>query len=230
MPDVLPTMIRPFAKPAGPARRLLSVAAGVWLLLLTVGLVGLPTTDAEALGDFRIRATIRVALLYYTLAVTLMSRLRPPEWAATGRGQLTRWCWTLAWAAYLIHLAMAFHHYHHWSHADAVAHTRAVSGVGAGIYVSHLFTLLWTLDVAFWWLSPERYATRPAWVDVALHSFMVFVIFNGTVVYESGTIRWAGLGMFTVLALVWLLNRRGSRNRTASDPATDKQPPGLGNP
>jgi hypothetical protein len=37
---------------------------------------------------------------------------------------------------------------------------------------------------------------------------MVFVIFNGTVVYESGTIRWAGLAMFAVLAAVW-----NSRNR-----------------
>jgi hypothetical protein len=159
-----------------------------------------------------------------------MLRLQPLEWTATGRGQLARWCWTLAWSAYLVHLAMAFHHYHHWSHADAVEHTRAVSGVGEGIYVSHLFTLLWTLDVACWWLLPGRYATRPAWIDVTLHSFMVFVIFNGTVVYEAGTIRWAGLGMFAVLAVVWLLKIRGDRSRPVPELASDAQHPEVGSP
>jgi hypothetical protein len=230
MPDALPTTLRPPVNPARTGRRLLPVAAGAWLLLLAVSLVGPPSADAEALGDFRIRATIRVALLFYALAAALMLRLRRPEWAATGRGQLARWCWTLAWVAYLVHLAMAFHHYHHWSHADAVKHTRDVSGVGEGIYVSHLFTLLWTLDVAFWWLSPGSYAARPAWLDVALHSFMAFVIFNGTVVYESGMIRWAGLGMFTVLADVWWLKRRGDRVRPVSDLAVDTRHPGVGSP
>ena len=41
---------------------------------------------------------------------------------------------------------MAFHHYHHWSHADAVQHTAIVSGWGNGLYVSHLFTIAWTAD------------------------------------------------------------------------------------
>jgi hypothetical protein len=105
---------------------------------------------------------------------------------------LARWCWTFAWATYLVHLAMAFHHYHHWSHADAVEHTEIVSGFGKGIYVSHLFTLAWTADALSWWLQPARRALRPSWIDWLLHGFMAFMIFNATVIYEAGPIRWAG--------------------------------------
>src|SRR5437667_407857 len=78
----------------------------------------------------------------------------------------------------------------------AVAHPRAVSGVGEGIYVSHLFTLLWSADVAYGWLRPDRYAGRSPWFGRLLHGFMAFVIFNATVVYETGPIRWAGVLLF----------------------------------
>jgi hypothetical protein len=139
-----------------------------------------------------------------------MLRLAPSERPA-GRVRLARWCWTLAWATYLIHLGMAFHHYHHWSHSDAVAHTEEASGFGPGIWFSHLFTLVWTADVAWWWLLPVRHAERSPWWDRLLHGYMVFIIFNATVVYEDGPIRWAGIVLFAVLAIVlasrWLVPR-----------------------
>jgi hypothetical protein len=141
--------------------------------------------------------------------------------------RLARWCWTLAWAAYLVHLAMAFHHYHHWSHAHAVEHTRSVSGVGEGIYVSHCFTLLWTVDVAWWWLRPETRARRSAWVDRSLHGFMFFMVFNATVVYESGLIRWAGVALTAWLAVLLLTASgacRGGRCRVTTDERPDKSP------
>jgi hypothetical protein len=176
-----------------------------WLGLEAAVLVPLHATGSATLADDLTRATIRLALAYYAAAATLMLLLPSPAWRAlTGRGRLARWCWTLAWASYLVHLFVAFHYYHHWSHADAVAHTRQVSGWGEGIYVSHLFTLVWTLDVAGWWLWPERYAGRTPWIDRALHGFMVFIIFNATVVYERGPIRWAGLLLFMGLAAVAL--------------------------
>jgi hypothetical protein len=167
----------------------------------------LPSADP---GDDLTRYTVRVALAWYAAALALMVYLGPADWrAGTTRGRLARWCWTLGWAAYLVHLAMAFHFYHHWSHADAVRHTRAVSDVGEGIYVSHLFTLVWTLDVAWWWMRPAGRAARPRWVGVGLHAFMLFVVFNATVVYESGLIRWAGLAGFAALGLL----ARASRAR-----------------
>ena len=82
-----------------------------------------------------------------------------------------------------------------------------VSGFGEGIYASYLFTGLWIADVAFWWLSPRRYATRSVWIDRIWHGFMLFMVLNGMVVYESGPIRWAGLLMFLLLGSIWIVLR-----------------------
>lgn len=186
-------------------RALPSAAIAIWMALLAVILCHPYVTQSSTLGDDLIRNTIRLSLLYYAVAASLMLILQPQEWSATStRGGLARLCWAQAWLAYLVHLAMAFHHYHGWSHAHAMEHTREVSGVAEGIFVSHFFTLLWTEDVLFWWLRPERYAARPAWIDWLLHGFMAFVIFNGSVVYEQGFIRWAGVVMFAELGALFV--------------------------
>ncbi len=190
-------------------RRALDVAVvGSWAVLLIAVFAAPSLAPPEDTGDYLVRATVRVALAYYAAALVLMLTLRPPEWAAAaGRGRLARWCWALAWVTYAVHVGMAFHYYHHWSHADAVRHTREVSGVGVGVYVSYLFSLLWALDVAWWWLRPAAYAARPRWLDGLLHGFMAFIVFCGTVVYESGPIRWAGCVLFAGLALLLLARR-----------------------
>jgi hypothetical protein len=173
---------------------------GVWLVLLAAvsaapWLLGRPDP-----GDDLIRNTVRVSLLYYAAAAVLMTRLRPDEWsAAAAPGRTARLLWTLAWLAFLVHLAVSLHFFHHWSHAHVVQHTQEASGFGEGVYVSHFFTLAWTLDVLWWWLRPAGYARRSPWVDRLLHAFMAFIIFCGTVVYETGFIRWAGLAMFVIL-------------------------------
>jgi hypothetical protein len=107
---------------------------------------------------------------------------------------------------------MAFHFFHYWSHAHALAHTRRVSGVGEGIYASYLFTALWAADAAYWWLDPKGRAARSAWLGWALHCFMLFIAFNGTVIFESGPIRWVSLAAFAALASAWVIavGRRGS--------------------
>ena len=198
------------AVPVTPApRRSLDLAVvGAWALLLSAVLAVSSFLSLDNPGDYLTRATVRVALAYYAAALVLMLTLRREEWAAVGRGRLARWCWALAWVTYAVHVGMAFHHYHHWSHADAVRHTRAVSGVGEGVYASYLFSLVWALDVAWWWLRPAPYADRPAWVDGLLHGLMAFIVFCATVVYESGPIRWAGCVMFAGLALLLLARRR----------------------
>jgi len=174
---------------------------GTWVCLLA-GVLALPAlTQATDPGELLTRNSIRLALAYYALAIVFMLTLRPRDWAASSqRGRRARWCWTLALVAYLCHVGMAFHYYHGWSHAHAVAHTAERSGWGEGIYVSHIFGLLWTLDVLSWWLRPLGYADRPAWMGGLLHGFMVFMVFNGAVVYEPGPIRWVGAALFALLA------------------------------
>jgi hypothetical protein len=167
-------------------------------------------THSLTVGEDLTRNTVRVSLLFYTAAAVLMLRLRPGEWdAVTGPGRLARWLWTLSWASYLVHLGMAFHYYHHWSHAEAITHVQRRSGFGPGIYVSHLFTLLWTADVLWWWLRPHGYAGRSPWFGRVLHAFMLFIIFNGTVVYEDGPIRWAGVALFVLLGSLFLIRLTG---------------------
>ena len=184
----------------------------IWLLLLSATIASPYLTASKSLADDLTRYTVRLALVYYAIAATMMLLLTREDWtAATLAGRTARWCWTLAWGTYLVHLYMAFARYHHWSHADAVAHTQEVSGFGAGIWMSHLFTIVWSVDVASWWVKSERHAARSSWIDRFLHGFMCFIIFNATVIYEQGPIRWAGIILFTELAAVWLYRLRAAR-------------------
>lgn len=181
----------------------------VWLVQLGAVLVlpclMLPDDPSDAL----IRWTVRLSLLYYAAAAVLMLRCGSADWRAeNGRGRLARWCWTLAWAAFVIHVGVSFHFYHHWSHQSAFQHVEAVSHFGYGIYISYLFTILWTADVVWWWLEPNRYALRLHRIGWLMHAFMAFIIFCGTVVYEPGLIRWAGLLMFVGLGLLLLVSGR----------------------
>lgn len=186
---------------------------GAVLLSAVVLLSGAVPVNA---GETLTRNTIRLSLAWYAVALCLMMQLEPEDWTAQTRlGQLARWCWTWALACFLVHLAMAFHYYHHWSHAHAFEHTRAASGLGEGIYFSYLFTLLWTADACWWWFWPAAYAERSAWYPRALHGLMLFMVFNGMVVYESGPIRWAGVAMFAGLIAVWLRSRAWPRLRPA---------------
>jgi len=186
------------------------ILTGVWLALLdAIFLVPMWTHDAAA-GDWLIRYTVRLALLFYAVAVLLMLWPRRDDGAVR---LLARDAWSLAWLAYLVHLVFAMKFAHHWSHAEAVRHTQERSGFGAGIWFSHFFTLVWTLDVGWWWLSPVSYARRPAWISWPLHAYMAFIIFCGTVVYETGFIRWAGVVMFALLSAAVLYRVLAGRNQ-----------------
>jgi hypothetical protein len=192
---------------------IISLWAALLLAALLVPLLG----GAADPGDALTRNTVRLALLYYAAALTLLLRRRPADWAAdTPAVRLARCCWTLAWAAFLVHLGMALHHVDGWSHAAAVERTRQRTGFGEGVYVSHLFTLVWTADVVFWWLAPRRYAARSPRIDLALHAFMLFMTFNAMVVFESGFIRWAGLALFIWLAGVALTRPKAVPPRSAA--------------
>jgi hypothetical protein len=146
-------------------------------------------------ADFQVRGSIRLSLLFYAVAVLLLMR---------GANRPARLAWTFAWLIYLVHVALAFHHVHHWSHIEAMEHVRLASGVGEGLYASYLFTLLWTIDVVWWWRSPEAYSRRSLWLSAGVHGFMLFMIFNATVIFEMGAIRWAGVALIEILLRQWM--------------------------
>jgi hypothetical protein len=178
----------------------------LWCLLLLAGLAGPVLFSTTTIGDDRIRFTIHLALVCYGLAIAILLTVPATEngRSHTPRMQLARWLWSLAVITYLIHVALAFHYYHHWSHTDAFERTDRLTGFGPGIYISYLFTVVWTFDALFWWVAPVRYARRSPWIGGILHAFLAFIIFNGAVTFAHGMMRWSALAGFGVLGLLAL--------------------------
>jgi hypothetical protein len=149
-------------------------------------------------ADTVTRQTARVAVLFWGIAAAALL-IHKREWA--------RATWTVGCLTFLIHVATAFDRIHGWSHFAAMRHVDAISGFGPGLYFSYAFTLIWLGDVAWWWLGRHSYETRPTWLDRSIHLFFAFIVFNGTVVYETGFIRWAGVLLFGFLASLFVRRR-----------------------
>jgi len=163
-------------------------------------------------GDALTRGSIRVALALCAAALVVL------PWVAKGdtssaRSRFVRACWVTGWLFYVAHVALAFHYFHDWSHAEAIHHVEERSGFGPGLFVSYLFTLLWTGDVVWWAISPESHARRPRWVALLLYGYFTFMAFNATVIYETGAIRVAGIVATALLVgslgLRWYVKARG---------------------
>jgi hypothetical protein len=176
----------------------------VWGLLLLACLAGPALVSSSSIGDDRIRYTIRLALIGYglTIAILLTTPSREFANALTRRLQLARWLWSLTVITYIIHVGLAFHYYHHWSHADAYKRTEDMSGFGPGIYISYFFTVVWAADALYWWLAPVQYARRSPWWGASLHVFLAFIIFSGAVTFAQGITRWSALAGFVVLGVL----------------------------
>src|SRR5579884_2872153 len=116
-------------------------------------------------GELLTRWTVRVAVVLYVLSLLLRLRRQPSG---------ARRAWKLGYAAFLVHVACAFHFYHGWSHRAAYAATAQRSAEviglawGGGLYANYAFAALWGADVAWWWLSPRGYLQRPRWVEGAI--------------------------------------------------------------
>jgi hypothetical protein len=192
------------------------------------------TVIAPTLGVLLTKWTIRLALLCYVSYLAGWLAIRSPQWPNRART-----IWTLGCVLFVVHVALAFHFYYQWSHALAwqstADGTQELLGVafGDGIYVSYLFLVLWVLDVGWLWLrsfgnevangTPRTAATLNAtavpiepnklvetpWWRLLVHIFLLFVAFNGAIVFEAGPTRW--LGITASLALLLLAARYGFR-------------------
>ncbi len=160
-------------------------------------------------GALLTKITIWLALAGYVAGVALML-------IARGRDDLryvARNVWTVGCAFFLAHVFCAFNYYYLWSHSIAYTETgRQTANVvgeawGVGVYVGYVFTLLWLSDVAWWWLSPQTHKQRPRILTVAFHTFLFFVIFNGTVIFKYGMTRIAGIIVSLALVCLWLMKR-----------------------
>jgi len=164
-----------------------------------------------SLGVALTKWTIWVALLGYAVgAAGLLAARREPRWLS-----LARLAWMVGCIAYLGHVYAAFQFYHGWSHASAfeetARQTRETVGweVGEGLFVSYFFTAVWLADVIWWWLAgDENYARRARMFTTGLHVFFFLIVFNATVVFESGAVRWLGLALCVGLAGLWWSTRK----------------------
>ncbi len=150
--------------------------------------------------------TIRLALLAYFAALAVAWRRESStRWRRFERLMWTAGC-VLAWA----HLAAAFHFRHHWSHAHAAEETtrRTVEVVGwslgGEIFFNYAFVAAWTGDVLWRWMAPQTYERRIWPARATVHGFLFFMIFNATVVFETGAIRAAAIAACLFLAALML--------------------------
>lgn len=162
-------------------------------------------------------------VLRISIWIALVAWLAGPAAALVGRRhagwqRLARRLWTLGCAAFLVHVAAAFHFVHGWSHAAAHAatarDTAAVTGFdsGAGLWLNYLFTALWLGDAVAWWrLGTGGYRRRSAAWTIAVYGFMAFLAFNATVVFEQGWVRVGGVLGSLLLATLVVLRLRHRR-------------------
>ena len=167
------------------------------------------------MGEFLTRGTIWVSIVGYVVGsvVFAFSRRRTPS----SRG-IARWdsparaVWTVACASLIAHFICAFQFHHGWSHAaayrDTARQTGEVFGLnwGGGLFVNYALLIAWMVDIGWWWQGGlDSYRQRPWFLVAAWHGFLVFIIFNATVVFGHGVVRWVGLVISLVLTLTWVL-------------------------
>ena len=121
--------------------------------------------------------TIRLACIFYVIAVAQIIRRRP-----------ARAYWIIGCALYLAHVAAAFQYAYHWSHEFAVQEIARQTGWGGGVWFNYVFTAVWSADALWWLIAPLSRAARPGWVGIAMHSFMGFMFVNGAIVFPLMTV------------------------------------------
>lgn len=163
--------------------------------------------------------TARIAMLAYGARLLIDCR-----WPDADRWQRrARVVWTIGWGVFALHVAAAFHFVHHWDHAAAWEHTRqqtlARTGwdSGFGLWLNHLFLLVWTVDVCGWWRNLDWPRTRIRW-SRASQAFLMFMAINSTVVF--GPIGWLPVFAAAVCLAAFLTIRH--RQPVANSPPPDK--------
>lgn len=157
-------------------------------------------------GEFLTRATIWLAIAGYAVGTVVFATAR----RRSSGDSWTRVAWTIGCAALLAHFASAYEFYHAWSHASAYADTaRQTAEVfkvnwGGGLFINYAVAGLWLVDVAAWWFAGlDSYRRRPWLITLFWHAFLIFIIFNATVVFKHGPVRWIGLFVCVILCVSW---------------------------
>jgi hypothetical protein len=167
------------------------------------------------MGEFLTRSTIWVSIVCYTVGSVIFA-LSTSRQKSAQLDSAARLVWSVACGSLIAHFISAFHFYHGWSHAvaygDTARQTAEVFGFnwGGGLFINYALLIAWIVDLAWWWRSGlDSYRKRP-WPLLALwHTLLIFIIFNATVVFGDGTVRWLGLAISLLLMLTWMYIAKG---------------------
>ena len=160
-------------------------------------------------GELLTKLTVWLAICAYACGAALLL-------VARGRAHVlarARWVWTIGCALFLAHVVCAFGFFHRWSHdaayRETARRTAEMTGLhwGGGIFLNYLFAAVWLADTLWWWLAPASFARRPPWLASSWHAFFFFMVFNGTIVFGKGPVRWFGAAICAGLAFVWWRSR-----------------------
>lgn len=152
-------------------------------------------------GDFLISWSVRLGVLLFFAVLILRAILRKPE----ARGGALYWLWLVSFLLFVVHVTAAFHFKHGWSHAaafdDTARQTQDLIGIplGLGVYFNYLFLALWALDLVLDRSRSRAPSGWRSWIRMGGLAYLLFIVFNGTVVFKTGGMRVFGLVLSAVL-------------------------------
>jgi hypothetical protein len=141
------------------------------------------------------------------------------EWARVVRGErplLARVLFTAGLATMVAHSYLAFAFRYDFSFqaalVDAARQIEAVTGRPSspnGFLTNYVFLAWWAGEATAWWLAPEGFARRPAWLVWLSRAFFAFMFVNGAIVFASGPVRVLGAAGVAAVVVAWARRDRG---------------------
>jgi predicted membrane-bound dolichyl-phosphate-mannose-protein mannosyltransferase len=164
-------------------------------------------------GELLTRITVWISVAGYSLGVCFGAFAnRRPQWRTQAR-----LAWTAGCLGLFAHAICALHYHHHWSQAAAyretARQTAELTGIawGGGLIINYAFLAAWAVDVGWWWFGAEAHRRRHWLISAVWQGFMIFMIFNATVVFKTGLVRWVGVAICAGASLVWLTQIRNRK-------------------
>lgn len=202
------------------------VPLGIGVLLLEVGRIAYALSEPvgnDPTNPVIKRSAFLVPLLWLASGPFLLWR-KPHE-----QGPRHRWhrlsvrlAWAVPCVLCFLHIALAFHLGHGWSHENAWEHTRQTGGYGDGVYVNYAFALVWLADVIWLCVAFDSYFARPRWLSWSVHLFLAFVVINAAVVFGGigSQVRFVGWALLLACAVwSWRFNQRRQSHDAEHDSA-----------
>jgi hypothetical protein len=192
----------------------------LWPFVLPLKALAEPVGENVSHPAIKASAVAPVVLWLLTAPILFVTRalaVRRPVALAARVG------WALGGVVLVLHIAIAFHLGHGWSHAAAWDHTQQVGGYGWGVFVNYAFALVWLADAAWASVYFDSYNARARGLHWAIYAFLAFVVVNAVFVFGGAGISGAATIIvflyFPYLALwLWAEHGFGRGKTTDIDP------------